>query len=106
MPPSNIKHISNLKKIHSGFFSNKRDRKNLCGVNCTDSRHTTPSVIITLIAAILHDNYKGGNYMKEKKNEKRTKIIVIPHYEGRENAAKLLKQVISDQLRKKSKKQS
>ena len=41
-----------------------------------------------------------------KETEKHTRIIVIPHYEGKEKASEILKRVITDEIRKKSEKVS
>ena len=40
------------------------------------------------------------------KNNQRARIIVIPHYEGKEDAKVLLKRVICDELRRKIEKSS
>jgi len=44
--------------------------------------------------------------VNEKKNGKHTRIIVVPHYEGKEKASEILKRVITDEIRKKSEKVS
>ena len=38
--------------------------------------------------------------MNEKKNVKQTRIIVVPHYDGKEKASEILKRVITDEIRK------
>ena len=59
--------------------------------------------------SMIVDNFrirKGGERVNEKKNRKHTRIIVVPHYEGKEKASEILKRVITDEIRKKSEKVS